>query len=94
MMVGMDQKDCYIGEEVNSKHEVLNLSYPIDYGIINDMKDMEKIWSHASTKINANFSGSPILMTEPPLNPKKKREKLIEVMFETFNCHSFYLAIQ
>ncbi len=30
----MDQKDTYIGNEVNSKHGVLNLSYPIDFGII------------------------------------------------------------
>ena len=45
---------------------------------------MDKIWSYCSTKINATFNGSPILMTEPPLNPKKKREDLLEKMFEKF----------
>jgi actin len=83
-MVGMDQKDCYIGDEVNSKTEVLNLSYPIDYGLINNLADMEKIWQYCSTKINASFNGTPILMTEPPLNPKKNRENLMEKMFEQF----------
>jgi actin-related protein len=45
-MVGMDQKDTYIGDEVNSKQGVLNLSYPIDHGIITKWDDMEKIWHH------------------------------------------------
>ena len=42
----MDQKDTYIGDEVNSKQGVLNLSYPISHGIITKWDDMEKIWHH------------------------------------------------
>lgn len=33
-MVGMDQKDIYIGNEVISKESVLNLSKPIVDGIV------------------------------------------------------------
>jgi actin len=33
-MVGMDQKDIYIGHEVTSKESVLNISRPIVDGII------------------------------------------------------------
>jgi actin len=46
LIVGMDQKDYYIGEEALSKKGVLTLRYPIEHGIINSWEDMEKIWHH------------------------------------------------
>lgn len=35
-----------------------------------------------------------ILLTEPPMNPTKNREKITEVMFEKYQFHSIYVAIQ
>lgn len=35
-----------------------------------------------------------ILLTEPPMNPTKNREKIAEVMFETYQFHGIYVAIQ
>lgn len=43
-----------------------------------------------------HFLGSfpEILLTEPPMNPTKNREKIAEVMFEKYQFYGIYVAIQ
>eukprot|EP01084_Bolivina_argentea_P036340 67250_1 len=46
VMVGMGAKDAFVGDEAQSKRGVLNLSYPIEHGIVTNWDNMEKIWHH------------------------------------------------
>ena len=85
-MQGVTQKNEYIGDEAQQKRGVLNLKYPIANGIVNDWDDMQKVWHHTffnELRIQpSEIQG--VLITEAPRNPKENGEKMVSLMFETF----------
>ncbi|ETO06816.1 actin [Reticulomyxa filosa] len=92
---GKGQKDAYVGDYVHNKEELFQLEHPIECGLVTNWDDMEKIWHHTFyNELCIAPEEHCILLAEAPLNPKAHREKLTQIMFETFNAAAIYLRVQ
>ena len=88
-------REWYIGEEAMELKGLMKLRFPIEHGIVDDWPSMERLWHYTFyTDLRVDPSEHPVLLTEAPLNPRSNREKMAEIMFETFNVPALYIATQ
>lgn len=80
-----------IGEEALSEAGMLDLKFAVYEGTIAEWGHFERLMKYAlEDQLRANTEESSVLVTEAPLNPKSNRERLTQIMFETFYVPSFY----
>ena len=80
-------KDAYVVHNVESEGDVLTLRHPIEYGIVTNWDDMEKLWHHEfHNELRVAPEQHSILLSDTPLNPKDNREKMAQIMFEKFGA--------
>jgi actin-related protein len=70
----------------------LILKYPVSRGMVTDWDMMEKMFGYILSGLTENPDEYNIMLTEPVINPKDQREKMISIMFETFNVQKFYIT--
>eukprot|EP01084_Bolivina_argentea_P168257 291836_1 len=94
-------KKIFIGDEATSKRGILSLKYPMEDILYqpNNIQwdDIEKIYDYTFTKLHIQrdeLCERTILLTESSLNPKTNREKVVQIMFETFDVDAMYIANQ
>ena len=84
VLVGMDQKEWFIGEEALEKSNLLNLKHPVAKGRIKDadsIQDIKNILQNLFTHdLLIEHENHKFMITEPPNNPREIREAFVEMM--------------
>jgi len=92
---GIELKDIMVGDEAAALRTMLQISYPLDNGIVRNWEDMGHLWDYTfQQRLGIDPAQCKILLTEAPMNPKQNREKMVEVIFETYKFKAVYVAIQ
>lgn len=95
IMVGLEEREIYAGEEVNAKRGVLSIDQPIVRRQIVDWEAMEMLWNHTLyNELKIPPEDHAILLSEAPKNTKQNRERTTQIMFEFFNVPCLYLTNQ
>ncbi|XVE84191.1 hypothetical protein DITRI_Ditri16bG0150300 [Diplodiscus trichospermus] len=93
-LMEQELKDTVVGEACADLRHQLDISYSVNNGIVQNWDDMCHVWDHAFfNELKVNPTECKILLTDPPLNPSKNREKMVETMFEKYNFTGVFIQI-
>uniref|UniRef100_A0A8W8JZV4 Actin n=1 Tax=Magallana gigas TaxID=29159 RepID=A0A8W8JZV4_MAGGI len=89
------KSESFVGDQAVSLSTVLSLRHPIERGVVTDWDAMETIWHHVfETDLKTKSEDMKVLMTDTILNPAGNREKMTEVLMETFHVPGFHVKNQ
>ena len=94
----VELKPLMIGDEVTPVRSLLELSYPMEEGIIKKDDDMALLWDYVLDKKlkikKSDLKDRKLLMTEAPNNPTKNKEKMAQILFEKIGIGFFNIEPQ
>lgn len=91
----IELKDIMVGDEAAALRRALEISYPVENGVIRNWDDMETVWRYLfDDKMHIDCKEKKLLMTEAPMNPKENRRKMVEVAFEKFGFGGMQVGVQ
>lgn len=90
-----DLGDIVIGDLASQYRSMLQVTQPLEHGIIKNWEDMRELWNYTFfDKLRTDTRGRKILLTEPPMNPTKNRERMCQIMIEEYGFDGVFVAIQ
>jgi len=88
-------KDVMVGDEAQKLRFMLQITYPLENGIVRNWEDIQYVWDYTFfEKLKIEPKDTKILLTEAPMNPKANREQMVKVMFEKYGFQGVYIGIQ
>ncbi|GAV01543.1 hypothetical protein RvY_12239 [Ramazzottius varieornatus] len=96
LMAGALEGDIFMGPRAEEHRGLLSIRYPMEHGVVTDWADMERVWRYLYSRdqLHTDPEDHPVLLTEPPNNPRRNRERAAEVLFETFNVPAAFFSMQ
>lgn len=70
-----------------------SISYPVQRGMVTNFLDMEQLLANLFVELKIQPEGHAMLLADCVMTPKVNREKMIQVMMETFNVPAVYFAL-
>ncbi|EFC36130.1 hypothetical protein NAEGRDRAFT_44886 [Naegleria gruberi] len=92
-----EAKSYFVGLEAHQRKGICELSHPINRGGkgVQNWDDIELLLEHIyHFHLRVNPKDHPILLTEQPLTSVTHRQQYIQLLFEKFQSHSLFFAIQ
>lgn len=82
----------YVGDEALARKHSLQLTHPIERGIVRDWDAASKILRHCLChELDSDPSERNVMLTEPLRNSSQNSEKLCQTMFEELNVRGLYV---
>eukprot|EP00732_Lithocolla_globosa_P002324 Lithocolla_globosa_v1_NODE_1494_length_2537_cov_4.841257.p1 type:complete len:520 gc:universal NODE_1494_length_2537_cov_4.841257:863-2422(+) len=97
VMVGMGELAPPVAEHAleRAMDGSVELKFPIQKGLVTNWDDMEYVWHHAFYhSLRVSPEEHPLICTEVVFNPKANREKMVQIVFETFNMPALCVVAQ
>ena len=85
-----------MGHDAPSKRSYLTIHRPIQRGVIEDTLQMEQLFNHIfpTPLLHVDPKEQPVLLTQATRNPKAHGEKLMQILFESFEVPAMYITNQ
>uniref|UniRef100_A0A7S1LV67 Actin n=1 Tax=Neobodo designis TaxID=312471 RepID=A0A7S1LV67_NEODS len=85
--------DVFVGDQAASRRGLLETTEPITRGAVTDWDAMQHVWHHVFfDSLKVACEEHPALVTESPDNTRLDREKMVEMLFESFSCPTAVVA--
>lgn len=92
---GVVLKDIMVGDECAQHRAMLEVSYPVENGIVRDWEGMKHVWDYTFyERLQCTPSEHKVLLTEPPMNPIANQKNMYDAMFETYGFQGAKVNIQ